>query len=47
MNIDLIKNLLLNGMQMLYKGDILARNHMTYHEAIIEIAKIVLEGISK
>jgi AcrR family transcriptional regulator len=47
MNIDLIKNLLLNGMQMLYKGDILERNNMTYHEAISEVAKIVLEGISK
>jgi len=31
--------------EMLYEGDFLARNHMTYTEAVVKIAKTVLSGV--
>ena len=44
-NVDLIKNLLKNGMKMLYQGDFLSRNKITYHEALCQTVDIVLRGI--
>ena len=44
-NVDLIKNLLQNGMQMLCKGDFLERNQMTYQEGLHQVVQIVLAGI--
>ena len=44
-SIDLVKNLLQNGMQMLCKGDFLERNHLTYQEALGQTVSIILAGI--
>ena len=44
-NVELIKNLLQNGMQMLCKGDFLERNQMTYQEGLHQVVQIVLAGI--
>ncbi len=45
-NVELVKNLLLNGMQMLCKDDFLERNQMTYQEGLHQVVEIVLAGIS-
>lgn len=44
-NIDLVKNLLLNGMQMLCRGDFLERNRLTYQEGLGQVVQIILLGI--
>lgn len=44
-NIELVKNLLQNGMQMLCKGEFLERNQMTYQEGLHQVVQIVLAGI--
>lgn len=44
-NIELIKNLLQNGMQMLCKEAFLERNQMTYQEGLHQMVHIVLKGI--
>lgn len=44
-NVELIKNLLQNGMQMLCKGDFLERNQMTYQEGLHQVVQIILAGI--
>lgn len=44
-NVDLIKNLLQNGMQMLCKGDFLERNGLTYQEGLHQVVQIILAGI--
>ena len=46
-NVELIKNLLQNGMQMLCKGDFLERNEMTYQEGLHQVVEIILGGIRK
>jgi len=44
-NVDLIKSLLQNGMQMLCFGDFLERNGLTYQEALHQTVEIILRGI--
>lgn len=44
-NVELIKNLLQNGMQMLCKLDFLERNQMTYQEGLHQVVQIILAGI--
>lgn len=46
-NVELIKNLLQNGMQMLCKGDFLERNQITYQEGLHQVVQIILTGIQK
>ena len=46
-NVELIKNLLQNGMQMLCKGDFLEKNGLTYQEGLQQVVQIVLDGIRK
>ena len=46
-NVELIKNLLQNGMQMLCKADFLECNEMTYQEGLHQVVEIVLAGIRK
>ena len=46
-NVELIKNLLQNGMQMLCKGDFLERNGMTYQEGLHQVVQIILNGVRK
>lgn len=44
-NVELVKNLLQNGMQMLCKGDFLERNGLTYQEGLHQVVQIILGGI--
>lgn len=46
-NIELIKNLLQNGMQMLCKDDFLEKSGMTYQEGLHQVVQIILAGIRK
>jgi len=45
-NVDLVKSLLQNGMQMICYGDFLERNGITYQDALHQTVDIVLRGIS-
>jgi AcrR family transcriptional regulator len=44
-NVGVVKGLLKNGMKMLYQGDFLSRNKITYHEALCQSVDIILRGI--
>ena len=45
LNVDLVKTLLQNGMQMLCRGDFLERNGLTYQRALHQTVEIILRGI--
>jgi AcrR family transcriptional regulator len=38
-------SLLTKGYEMCYEGDFLSRNHLTYSEAVTELAKTILSGV--
>lgn len=46
-NIELIKNLLQHGMQMLCKGDFLEKSGFTYQDGLHQVVQIILDGIRK
>lgn len=45
LNIVLVENLLMEGMQMMHRDDVLAKTGLSYREAIEEVVSLVLEGI--
>lgn len=45
LNIELIKKLLQHSMQMMYEGDFLQRNDLSYQEALEDAVDVILRGI--
>lgn len=44
-NIELVKTLLMDGMQMMHKDNFLKVSNLTYRDAIAQLISIVMEGI--
>lgn len=44
-NVELVKTLLMDGMQMMHKDNLLRSSGLTYREAITQLIAIVMDGI--
>ena len=44
-NVELVKTLLMDGMQMMHKDNLLRSSGLTYREAITQLIAIIMDGI--